>query len=469
MDSSLIVPILVLGLGCLLAFGVVGRRQATIPLGVAGSLALGPGIAAGCLSLGSFFSVVAGMGQPGLGSFLAIAVVFGTAIFLAAGHRRSSISHADPLPRWDVAVGWVVSAALAVGYFWSFTRSLDNRPLGSYDAMGIWTYRALQWFRSGESFPEIIGLLVESQPGYPLLLPGLIVSQFNLWGGESIAIVVATGWFFVIGLAAVTYFAVARWARPGAALAAMALLLSTPNVWRSAFAQIADLPLAYLTLTAAVGLTDLVVGGEHRSVPAWLTGFFLGLMVWTKNEGMVFSLILVAVFAFWAWISRGRLDLRGWVAVAFGSVPGVLATVIYKYAWVTTGEIDRYLGWELFSRLADPQRWYDVAAAFAAQLLPGSNGALWGGTWLVLAGLLVVSAIRQRPGTVGRIAAMYGIAFGLFFVFDFAVYLITPEPLQWHLQTSLDRLLLQILPIGVVAASIWCAGDAKSQGETLIV
>ncbi len=114
--------------------------------------------------------------------------------------------------------------------------------------------------------------------------------------------------------------AVVRCAAPSVALASVALVLSTPMVWRWAFAQSADVPLAYLTFAAAAGLTDLVfgshqgqqkiggTGGKGRTVPPWLTGFFLGLMVWTKNEGMVFSLILIVVFAAGAWIRRRRVS-----------------------------------------------------------------------------------------------------------------------------------------------------------------
>jgi len=468
-DVSLVVPFLALSFGCLLAFVIVGRRQPDIIDRLVDTLAWGPGLAAGVLSLGSFFALALGIGRLWFGAFLAITLVLAAWAALASHRPRPAVSRPEPsadLPlRRGVAIGWVASGALLAGYGWSFSRWVEYRPLGSYDAMGIWTYRALQWFRSAEAFPETIGMLLDSKPGYPLLVPGLIASQFSMWGSEATAIPVATGWFFTIGLGAVTYLAVARWASPGAALASVVLLFSTPMIWRWAFAQSADLPLAYLTLTAAVGLTGLVFREEHRPVSPWLTGFFLGLMVWTKNEGMVLSLILVVVFAGRAWILRGRLRKREWSLVALGSLPGVLATVGFKHAWVATPEIDRYLGPGLFSRLADPARWRDVAAAFADRLTPASGEALWGGTWLALAGLLAIAVVRRGSARYRRVAQLYAIAFGCIFGFDFVVYLITPEPLGWHLQTSLDRLLLQIVPLITVAAFIAFFGDPVAQGE----
>lgn len=475
MDVSLLVPFFSLSLGCLLGFLVAGRRQSGVVERVVVSLAWGPGLAAGIMSLGSFFLLAVGFGVAGSGAFLAITLALFASAMLAARLEPTEASTSLSRKQIDgggtahwLVVGWLASGALVAGYCWTFWRWLEHRPLGSYDGMGIWTYRALQWFRSGEAFPETIGLLLESKPGYPLLVPGLITSQFSIWGGESAAIAVATGWFFVVGIGAVTYVAVVRWRAPSVALAAVALMLSTPMVWRWAFAQSADLPLAYLTLATAVGLTDLVlgsrqgkqkIGGTSRTVPPWLTGFFLGLMVWTKNEGMVFALILIVVFAASIWIRRDGFELRGWVAVALGALPGVLATVSFKHLWVATGEIDRYLGPGLVSRLTDPTRWWEVAAAFAGQLTPGSGEALWGGTWLALAGLLVIRAVERRPGGRGRPALFYGAAFGLCLGFDAAAYLMTPEPLSWHLRTSLDRLLLQIVPLAVVAVFICFARE----------
>jgi hypothetical protein len=51
---------------------------------------------------------------------------------------------------------------------------------------------------------------------------------------------------------------------------------------------------------------------------------------------------------------------------------------------------------------------------------------------------------------------------------DATIYLATPEPVAWHLRTSLDRLLLQLLPIATVAAFVGvgrCCGGGRSTGH----
>jgi hypothetical protein len=454
-DASIVVVLGVLGAGCLLADATVGRGEVTLVERLLADLAWGPAIVAGLLSLTGFASLAVGLGQAGRGTLLAALAVAG---LVAAAKRRSRPPLDASPPRSsaasdrDALLSWTAVVAVTAGYGWSFLRWLSQRPLGSWDGMGIWTYRALQWFRAGDAFPSTIGLLVESKPGYPLLVPGLVTAELTLWGAETTVIPVATGWFWVLAAAAATALAVARRAPAAVAPAAAALLLSTPMVWNAAFGQGADLAVAALAVVAALGLGDLVVGDRPASAPAWLIGLVLGLMVWTKNEGAILASLLVVVAAA---VARGRLTRRprwtDWLGLAIGAVPGIAATVVLKTLWATSGEVERYLAPDLWSRLADPSRWQTVAGAFASRLVPWNGEALWGGTLVLLGGLAALAVVRRPAGGAAVAAALFGAPVLLSLAIDAGIYLITPEPLEWHLRTSLDRLGLQLLPLAVVA------------------
>lgn len=435
--------------GCLLADAVTDGRGPTDERWLTAAV-WGPGCAAGVVSLAGFFGAAAGFGRPGREALLLFPVVAALAAWRAGSFRRSTRTAEDAGP----GSGLVVLVALVAGYGWVFIRWCEDRPLGSFDGMAIWTYRALQWFRADGAFLETVARLVESKPGYPLLVPGLVTAQYTLWGEETTVIPVATGWFFVIPLAAACLLAVRRWAPAGLGLAAAALLMSTPLVWGSAFAQGADLALASLTLVAAFGLVELARPGDRPSAPAWLVGFFLGLMVWTKNEGMFLAPILVVVTAVAAWLDGRRPKLRPLAELVLGASPGVLATFAFKHVWAPAPEVGRFLGAGFVERLSDPERWRVVIAAFAERAVPLAGDGIWGATVLALTIVLGVAVARGGLRGESWTAWVYAAAAAAFLGFDLVVYLVTPDELGWHLSTSLDRLLMQALPLAVVAVFV---------------
>ncbi len=217
MDGSILATLFLLGSGCLAASLAVGRGEEGRLERILATLGWGPGLAAGVASLANFYGLAIGTGRPDRGGMIAILVlmiVVAWRVSRPEAKPRDTTTPCNKSSRAGLRLAWFTLIGLLVGYGWAFSRWLADRPLGSYDGMGIWTYRALQWFRAGDSFPETVGLLIESKPGYPLLLPGLVVSQFTLWGGEATTIPVATGWFFVVGLGAITTLAVSRSASP---------------------------------------------------------------------------------------------------------------------------------------------------------------------------------------------------------------------------------------------------------------
>jgi len=457
MIGSILIPMVVLAAGCGLAELVAGRREARPLDRVLVSVAWGPGLAAGILALTSFLGLALGFGSVGRPVLVVVlAAPIAVAWWRARRALRPSDTHDLDVRKYDAAarVGGLALFSLVLAYGWNFAMWLGHRPLGSFDAMAIWTYRALEWYRSGAAFPTVVAALTESKPGYPLMLPGLVVSQFQLWGGETTVIPVATGWLFVAGVTAATVLGVARRTPLAVALAAAALVLSTPQVWRWAFAQCADLPLAYLTLTAAVGLVDRIERGRSASTPAWLVGFFLGLMVWTKDEGLVLAVSLIAAATVALRVGRGSLDRSDRLGLVLGSLPALVATATFKIGWIGTGEAHRYLGPGLWQRVLDPARWREVTAAFLDRLVPVSGGQAWGLTLLLLVGLGLVAVLGQRAIDDRTPLVIFGGPVVMVLAIDAAIYLASPEPLAWHLRTSLDRLWLQLLPIAVVAVFI---------------
>jgi hypothetical protein len=421
---------------------------------VAWVAALAPLFGAGAASLLLVGHRALGFGAPGRLVFVA---EVGLAIWALARWRRrrgSDVAAAEPLleeppsrwPRRLAGLALALAAVLALRAAFGFAREV---PLGAWDAVATWNLRARLLFGAGADWVAAL-----DATNYPLLLPGAIAAGWALAGAASPAVPWGLGLGFTAAAAALAALAVAPRAS-AAGWGAAALLLATPTFLVQGFSQEADVPVAALLLAAVVPLARRLDGGE--APPPAVAGAALGLLVWTKNEGALWGLLVVAAYL----IAGRRRALRDFGALAAAAAPGVLALVLFKLLAAP----ERGLGAESFltgewrARLADPDRWRDVVAALSTRFDPTRPDFAWGLGWLVVTAALLLAALpaaqRERGGHRFRALVVAGILAALV-----PLYALTPLPLGWHLATSLDRLLLQLYPTALAAAAAVWAGVA---------
>jgi hypothetical protein len=440
---SAVVILAVLALGYVVALARLRRAPGGSPRhGLA--LACAPGVGLGLLSVLYFLCACLG-----LAPVLAWVALAGLGLLSLAALRRPPDERPSPVPPAPRgAVFWLAHGALlvtALGALFAFVRWSAAAPLGAFDALAIWNAHAVLFHRAPEAYAEIIARVQSGHPDYPLFLPGAIAAQWT-FTGEQARVPQLTGLCLLAGLAGVTYTAVARAGSRATAAVATAVLLGTPEVWRQSFSQCADLPLAYCAAAAGAGLASLLDERRERRVPPELVGLFLGLLTWTKNEGTVLALVL---FAAWlaVQLARGRLIAeRGMLAwLLAGALPGLSATLWFKTAWSPFNEMGHFLDGAI-ERLTVGERWSTVSVAFLEHFSPLHGFGNWGALWPLLFVGLILGAHRLGwdRGYLPLVCALALAAYA-------AIYLITPQPLPWHLRTSLTRLLFQLLPLLVIA------------------
>jgi arylsulfatase A-like enzyme len=453
---TFLLPLWVALCGALATRGLDREGRVRWPL----ALVLGPAVGFGTLSLVYFLCRLVGVSVArfqGLGWLLLVLV---TTILLVRAwlQRRPRQSPVRTRGEWLALVLLGAGFALAVIALVLYARQL---PHGTFDAWAIWTSRARLLHR-GEDLAEIFAVLRKAHPDYPLLVPGSVAAQFALAGSESPLLPQMTGALFMLAAAGGVVLGVRRLSgsRIWAALAG-ALLLATPNYLYWGSSQCADLPLACLLLLTVVALAALL-----DDAPPWLgagtAGFLLGLLGWTKNEGMPLTLILLALFAAAAlWTGRRALV----VPVLVGALPGWLGSLLFRWLWAPKTDLG-YFADDLWLRLAEPGRWSTVGEAFALRLDPVRGFDSWGLVWLAAGLALLVGGLRHRaPAPALRFARWVLLAVWLAW---FGVFVGTPLDLTWHLQTALDRLLLQLMPLTltVAAAGMALAGGQRARGAT---
>ncbi|HEY6001540.1 MAG TPA: hypothetical protein VIV57_01620 [Anaeromyxobacter sp.] len=432
--------------------GILGRSAAERLAAAVLALLAGAGVA----SLWTFGWLLAG---GTLGPAFRIADVLlwaGAAAALGLSWRirsRREPGGGEGIRRRLDPVAAIAIALLALAFVLAalrFARVVDWLPHGDYDAWAIWNHRArcvLRW--SGGPAGAFDGCTA-GHLEYPLLLP---LSVARLWAhaGDSTAAPVALAFGFTLAGAAAVALTAGRIAGPLPGAAAGLFLLGTPTYPYWGAVQMADVPLSAI-LAAAMGALLLAdrEAGRRRDAYVALGGLLLGLTAWTKNEGLAAAAIAAAVRLAFAWRSGGRraagreaalvamgasLPAAAWLAFHLGISPAVAP------------ELSSQSAGDALAKLADAGRW-DRVLAQLGDAFPGR------GVGLPLAVLCAALLLGARPRTILRSEAVWTAA-AMYLVYVL-VFVSTPRPLEWHLDTAALRLALQPWPtliLGLLAST----------------
>src|SRR5579884_905833 len=362
-------------------------------------------------------------------AYVAVAFAAAACVLLALKLRipRASSVDTESAPGWLAAV-LAVTLAAAVATFVLFS---IKAPHGEWDAWSIWNLHARFLERGGSRWTDLFSNeLVWSHPDYPLLLPGLVAEFWTLLHTESTLIPMAVAFVFTFGTVALVTGAIQQLRGTTQALTAGTLLAGTAGLIRQGADQYAELPLAFYMAGSVALLCFENVGC------VLLAGAMAGFAAWTKNEGVMFAGVLLAARA----IARRR-DV---VLLLAGAAPMLALTAFFKLHYHAPPDATYSF---VPSRIVDFGRYVTIIEAFIVHGL--RMGALLVPVILVLG----VYAWLVRFDVAANLAAGVrtgAVAIALMLLGDFAVYLLLSNNVAWQLDTSLDRLLIQLWPAAVL-------------------
>ena len=410
------------------------------------SLAIGLGF--GVTSCGFFIATVL-FGPRRPAAFAADAVTVVCLILLVRVRTRRAAEApaiAEPRPRparLDRAIGWGAVALLAVAAVTTLSYALQ-KPQGDWDGWGIYNLTARFIFFGGPSWHRAFTPGLGIHPDYPLLLPGTAVRGWlytGRWTSVVPAVVSVLFAYAAVGLVAATLWLVRG--RRHAALAGLALL-GTPFLLTAAASQYADLSLAYY-FVAAVAFHALAQRMDGEA--GWLlagSGFCAGLAAWTKNEGLLFVLVLSFVLvAAHRQLRRSAAHRRVLVTFLAGLLPVLLVIMYFKVTLAPPNDLVSGQGTSTLTRLLDPSRYWLIVRSVlrVAQRFPIVPLAIF----LAIVGIHADGRVRRAAWVTAFVVA--GLAAGYF-----AVYVTSPNDLAVQIHRSLDRLILQLWPMSVFLA-----------------
>jgi hypothetical protein len=358
------------------------------------------------------------------------AAALAAAYVAAAGGWLAGGRHALRRPtRVDVATALLLLVPLAGPLCAALTA-----PLVADDAVLAWWPKVVEVARG--QWPELhTATLLHNNPGYPRGMAWLT----NLacpWAAPTPATMqmVAWSWTWGAALAMAAYTRELGHARAGALLAGSLVLL--PDLARHSGLGMADGAIGAAILLAAIGLASRHRrgDGEALAIAAAIGAPSL------KEEG---KLVLLVVGAFLlADAVRQRAGRRACVQL------GAMALLLVPFWWAKASGGQGATRLDVLPALLhDPDMLVARVAAVAEHLLrAATNGPSWSG--LVGGVALLGLAVRGWPRPVTPWPAL------VFLPVACLVYAATGAPVGWHIATTFDRLMFEMLPTLLLAAGL---------------
>lgn len=292
----------------------------------------------------------------------------------------------------------------------------------AWDAYAIWNFHA-RYLEQPDQWKQLFRNGKFSHPDYPALLPSGIAFVRRLTGRETESVAFA--------IAALTTLLVPVWLfwetsakNLWVAVVVMASFALTPCYIQEGLSQYADTLLAMYFMGALICMQQYHT--SRQPVYILLCTAMLGCAVWTKNEGIMLAGIFTLFYI--KTLFRHRLQAMA------GILPFLVVLLVYK-SYAPANDLVQGQQGGAISKLTDWSRYREIGAYFLFKL---NNGFYL----LKIAVLLyTVHCIikRQWPSQAMLMLATCFAGYCM-------VYVLTPNDLAWHLGTSADRLVHQLLP-----------------------
>jgi hypothetical protein len=350
---------------------------------------------------------------------------------------------------------------LIIGFFiiTFILKSVIKDPHGYIDAVGFFNLMARVLFRGGEDWVNFYSLMKWNGLGfskfeymdmvfpqllhhsYPLLLPGYIAKTWYYISEDTTTIPVIITLIFTFSTIGLLYTSLAILRGKSQGLLATMLLVGSPIFFQCGINQVADVPISfyYLSTITLFALNDRI--SEKNKSLIVLAGLTAGLSAWTKNEGLMFVILIFVAGAIVNIPVKGmKFYIKKLLPFAIGLLPVLLVIIYFKIYLVEPSYVFAHGSGSIIDKLIDPSRFLVVSKVFLKNLFIYNTGAIFVlFVYYILLGSNVV--IKQNV-----VISTFLIVFILYITGLFTIYLISPLEPTKMITGSLKRLVTHLWP-----------------------
>lgn len=336
-----------------------------------------------------------------------------------------------------ISVAWPIALILLLSF--PLIQRAQYYAHGGWDAWSVWNVKAKFLFLGGQNWDNMLQpMMWRSSPHYPLLLP-----LINVWGwiftqAPVYYIPQLTAIFFSFLTAWLLYASVKDLTGSKFSLIPVILLISSPFMVLQCISQYCDLIFGFYLLA---GVYCMIKTAQEDSPSfACLTGIFLGLVTFTKGEGLLAAGLLgmLSVPYFWIYCSnKKRLDiLAAFLLCAFFAATPML---YFKFVYAPNNQTFTN---GLTSQI-NPSTWPRMKAIFMYYfyelIKPKWNGLLL----VILATLLFhFRALLKKEKAILTL-----FLFAYFAIVTFYYFVNTQFEIIWWLNVTWERVIFAVMPV----------------------
>ena len=404
---------------------------------------IGTGTGIGITSL-LYFLWLQFLGAPGTSYIIAELIValclIGFSLWTVVRSKNSRTSTiqkgSDSGSRFYLVTSTGFWGLLALSFLGFLLASLNN-PHGGWDAFAMWNLKARFLFLGGDRWGNLFSVNSGLHLDYPLLLSGFIARCWTYVGDDPVvvpAVVAAVFTFSTVGLIC-SALAVLRGRSQG--FLAGIMLLCNPTFLREGAKQYADVPLGYYILLATVLV--ILHGRENKKSFLALAGLAAGLAAWTKNEGVLFLAAFAVAHCTTTLYAQGiRNYFSQLMTLSYGLFPVLAVLLFFKWWYAPPSGVVLAEGvGPALEKVFQASRHIVIIKYILVEFI------LFGGLLLIF--YWGLSGLKMEKSEMVPIIFSL-IVLSIMMAGYYGIYLTTAHPLDWHLGTSIRRVLLQLWP-----------------------
>ena len=325
----------------------------------------------------------------------------------------------------------------------------DN--FGGWDAIAVWNLKA-QFLLSATDWLNIFSPEIYwSHPDYPLMLPSLVASGWDVFGGVYPFIPAFIQLVLLALICLILFSGLRQKKHSSLAVIAVAIICLDRHFIARVVSEYAD---TLLSLYYLLGVIVLLFWNKiSKSKQFFWIGLLMSACFWSKNEGMVFFIIWSLVCLF-----RMRKNLVSISYFTLGVSPTLISFLYLKIILAPQNVIIKtQTTSSIIDKISDTNRYIDIVQSLSltlAQFYP---------VILLLLIFGIYNFVKYQQKIHWSIAL---VIVGTLVTYVIA-YLLTPYDLEWHLQHSVLRLLHQLYPATILALMMYLpAYQGTSPGKT---